>query len=183
MSKRAISALSRVTFVLAASGSAFAADMAVKAPPPPPPPPAPVYSWTGWYVGGDVGYGWGDAHTDIAGSGQPLSTYPAFCSSQRRAVPLQIRSRNSYRGSSAAVSLVIIIKSARDGCWASRPTSKPQPSGRATPLALRSLGRIATTKHHLLLVAVLYRRAELRRHRCSPILTGSGRFAGALGTC
>jgi hypothetical protein len=32
---------------------AFAADMAVKAPPP---APAPVYSWTGWYVGGNLGY-------------------------------------------------------------------------------------------------------------------------------
>jgi outer membrane immunogenic protein len=32
---------------------ALAADMAVKAPPP---APAPVYSWTGWYIGGNVGY-------------------------------------------------------------------------------------------------------------------------------
>ena len=36
---------------------AFAADMAVKAPPPRP-APAPVYSWTGWYVGAHIGYGW-----------------------------------------------------------------------------------------------------------------------------
>lgn len=35
---------------------ALAADMAVKAPPPP--PPAPVYSWTGFYVGGTVGVDW-----------------------------------------------------------------------------------------------------------------------------
>ena len=34
---------------------AFAADIAVKAPPP---PPAPVYSWTGWYFGGNAGAGW-----------------------------------------------------------------------------------------------------------------------------
>jgi outer membrane immunogenic protein len=47
--------------------SAFAADMAVKAPPSP--PPAPVYSWTGWYVGGNVGYSWGDAQPNIAGNG------------------------------------------------------------------------------------------------------------------
>ena len=33
----------------------LAADMAVKAPPAPP----AAYSWTGWYVGGNVGYGWG----------------------------------------------------------------------------------------------------------------------------
>jgi outer membrane immunogenic protein len=42
---------------------AFAADMAVKAPPP---PPAPVYSWTGFYVGGNVGYGFGRARNDFA---------------------------------------------------------------------------------------------------------------------
>jgi outer membrane immunogenic protein len=33
----------------------LAADMAVKAPP----PPAPVYSWTGGYIGANGGYGWG----------------------------------------------------------------------------------------------------------------------------
>ena len=35
----------------------------------PPPPPAPINTWTGWYVGGNVGYSWGDAHTDLAGNG------------------------------------------------------------------------------------------------------------------
>jgi outer membrane immunogenic protein len=35
----------------------WAADMAVKAPPP---VAAPAYSWTGIYVGGNVGYGWRD---------------------------------------------------------------------------------------------------------------------------
>jgi outer membrane immunogenic protein len=39
--------------VLAFSGSAYAADMVVKAPPPPPAPPA--YSWTGCFLGGNVG--------------------------------------------------------------------------------------------------------------------------------
>jgi outer membrane immunogenic protein len=50
---------------------AFAADMAVKAPPP---PPAPVYSWTGWYVGGNVGYSWGNANTDIASNATIISS-------------------------------------------------------------------------------------------------------------
>lgn len=36
---------------------AIAADMAVKAPPS---PLAPVNSWTGWYIGGNAGYGWKD---------------------------------------------------------------------------------------------------------------------------
>jgi outer membrane immunogenic protein len=39
---------------------ALAADIAVKAPPP---PPAPVYSWTGWYVG--LNAGWVDANGDV----------------------------------------------------------------------------------------------------------------------
>jgi outer membrane immunogenic protein len=40
--------------VVAFSGApALAADMAVKAP-----PPAPVYSWTGCYIGGNTGYAW-----------------------------------------------------------------------------------------------------------------------------
>jgi outer membrane immunogenic protein len=46
---------------------AMAADLPLKAPPP------PVYSWTGLYVGGNVGYGWGNARTDIAGSGTAFS--------------------------------------------------------------------------------------------------------------
>jgi outer membrane immunogenic protein len=46
------------------STSAFAADMPLKAPP----PPAPIVSWTGFYVGGNVGYGWGDPRTNVAGS-------------------------------------------------------------------------------------------------------------------
>ena len=41
---------------------AFAADMAVKAPPP---APAPVYGWTGFYIGGNVGYGFGRASNNL----------------------------------------------------------------------------------------------------------------------
>src|SRR5262249_20839253 len=63
-----------ITSIALIGTPAFAADMAVKAPPP---PPAPVYSWTGWYVGGNVGYSWGDAQTDISGSGTSVSL-PGF---------------------------------------------------------------------------------------------------------
>jgi outer membrane immunogenic protein len=45
-------------FALGAGGSALAADMAVKAPNPV--APAPAYSWTGFYIGGNGGYGWND---------------------------------------------------------------------------------------------------------------------------
>jgi outer membrane immunogenic protein len=43
---------------IAMTGSAFAADMAPRYTKAPPPPPAPVYSWTGCYIGGNVGGGW-----------------------------------------------------------------------------------------------------------------------------
>jgi outer membrane immunogenic protein len=33
---------------------------------------APVYTWTGFYVGGNVGYSWGDARTDLAGNGSGM---------------------------------------------------------------------------------------------------------------
>jgi outer membrane immunogenic protein len=42
-----------------AFGALAAITPALAAPPTPPPPPAPVYNWTGWYVGGNIGYSWG----------------------------------------------------------------------------------------------------------------------------
>jgi outer membrane immunogenic protein len=61
--------MKRLANIIAVAGlvatPAFAADLPVKAPPPPPPPP----TWTGWYVGGNVGYSWGNAHTETLGLG------------------------------------------------------------------------------------------------------------------
>lgn len=47
---------------LAFSGPAFAADMAVKAPPP---APVPVYNWTGFYAGLNIGGGWGRTNDPV----------------------------------------------------------------------------------------------------------------------
>ncbi len=42
---------------MALAGTAFAADLPLRAPPPV--YVAPVFSWTGFYVGGQLGYAWG----------------------------------------------------------------------------------------------------------------------------
>jgi outer membrane immunogenic protein len=52
---------------------AFAADMAVKAPPP---VPAPVYNWTGLYIGGNFGGGWSaDPNVNFASAAGDLATF------------------------------------------------------------------------------------------------------------
>jgi outer membrane immunogenic protein len=47
-------------FATLAGGPAIAADMALKAA-----PPAPVYNWTGFYIGGNVGYSWGTSDSTV----------------------------------------------------------------------------------------------------------------------
>lgn len=54
MKKFLLSTVGLIALAMAAPASA--ADMAVKAPPPP--PPAPIFSWTGFYVGGNIGGAW-----------------------------------------------------------------------------------------------------------------------------
>src|SRR5271169_3644865 len=46
---------------IALTGSAFAADLA------PPPPPLPIFTWTGVYVGGQIGYAWGSGNLSYTG--------------------------------------------------------------------------------------------------------------------
>ncbi len=50
--------------VVALAGAAFAAE-----PPPAPPPvyvpPVPIFTWTGVYIGGQIGYAWGTSNTNI----------------------------------------------------------------------------------------------------------------------
>ncbi|HXW25538.1 MAG TPA: outer membrane beta-barrel protein [Xanthobacteraceae bacterium] len=63
--------------IAAPLGAAGAADMPVKAPPL---PPAPAFSWTGCYIGGDVGAGWvRDSDNEIinsTGTASPFSPAP-----------------------------------------------------------------------------------------------------------
>ena len=53
---------------LALTGSAaFAADLPSRAPPPVYLPPVPIFTWTGIYVGGQVGYAWASGGFNITG--------------------------------------------------------------------------------------------------------------------
>jgi outer membrane immunogenic protein len=63
-----------LTLCLGLSGVAFAAK---KHPTPAPPPPPPVWSWTGAYVGGNVGYSWGSSAANavfVDSAGNPLGS-------------------------------------------------------------------------------------------------------------
>jgi outer membrane immunogenic protein len=60
-----------VSVIAISATSAYAADMAVKAAPAPLPPP--MYDWSGFYVGGNGGYGWGSEDWTNIGNGFMLN--------------------------------------------------------------------------------------------------------------
>ena len=62
---------------IALAGSAFAADLPSRAPPPVYVPPVPIFTWTGIYVGGQIGYAWGTSNTNL---GDNFGDYVSFSS-------------------------------------------------------------------------------------------------------
>jgi len=58
---------------LSALGSANAADLPMHAPAYAPPPPAPVYNWTGCYVGGGGGYAFWQQDSFVTAGGVPVT--------------------------------------------------------------------------------------------------------------
>jgi outer membrane immunogenic protein len=80
MRNTAIAIVAGTALSLAASGLSLAADMPVKAPPA---PMAPSWTWTGFYIGGNVGGGWSadptatftpnDPFSAAIGAGGPIS--------------------------------------------------------------------------------------------------------------
>jgi opacity protein-like surface antigen len=66
------------------SGTAFAADLPLKALPPLP----PAFSWTGFYVGAHAGYGWSDADVTLASVATPPSQFTGiFADASANATP------------------------------------------------------------------------------------------------
>jgi outer membrane immunogenic protein len=63
MRSNKLALLTAASLLIFATGSALAADL------PPPyrmPPAAPVFSWTGYYWGANIGYGWGTSKYDAS---------------------------------------------------------------------------------------------------------------------
>jgi outer membrane immunogenic protein len=69
--------LAGVALISIASGSAMAADLAARPVYTKAPVMAPVYNWTGFYIGGNGGYSWGRSATNYTVTG-----LPAFSTSQ-----------------------------------------------------------------------------------------------------
>jgi len=82
--KKLATVLAAITLIAA---PAFAADMAVKAPPPP--PPAPVCIWCGFYVGLSAGYGWSRDNVEPVGTvtGAPTGFDAILAATQVAAIP------------------------------------------------------------------------------------------------
>lgn len=51
--------------VIALASQAFAADLPSRAPPPVYVPPVPIFTWTGVYLGGQIGYAWGTQRANV----------------------------------------------------------------------------------------------------------------------
>jgi|GEM_PF-572506 outer membrane immunogenic protein len=61
-----------------------------------PPIPEPPFRWSGFYVGGNIGYGWGNARSDIAENGT-ITTFPNFPGSTFVNPPYTFADSNAQR--------------------------------------------------------------------------------------
>jgi outer membrane immunogenic protein len=87
-------------WLLVTAGLAQAADMPLKAPPLPPPPP--VFGWTGYYVGADIGGAWGRSNTSSPLANNPgcfVTILPCYLAS----IVTDINNQLAQRQSSSSV--------------------------------------------------------------------------------
>ena len=83
MRRCSLTLLAAAVVALTASQAASAADLARRAPPPAPayvPPPPPPFSWTGFYIGGNLGVAWTDGNVccDDFGNSPSISQNAVF---------------------------------------------------------------------------------------------------------
>ncbi|MBR0776050.1 porin family protein [Bradyrhizobium diazoefficiens] len=81
--------IAAAAILLASTSLSFAADLAVKAPYA---APAPVWSWTGFYLGGHVGAGWGTTEANLA------SISAGGLGAVALGIPLSQNSRSGFLG-------------------------------------------------------------------------------------
>lgn len=73
MSNRTLSIFSELALIMASSGFAFAADMAVNAPPPAPPPA--VWDWSGFYIGVGGNFNWSHFDQSLQGVSGTINVF------------------------------------------------------------------------------------------------------------
>ena len=78
------------------SSPVFAADLPMKAAP----MPAPVWSWTGFYIGGFAGAGWGETESTVTGFSAAIPGVPGIAG--MTSVPFNQNSRSGFLGGGAA---------------------------------------------------------------------------------
>jgi outer membrane immunogenic protein len=59
--------MASVGAIALAGSTAFAADLPSRAPPPVYLPPVPIFTWTGIYIGGQIGYAWASGNNNFTG--------------------------------------------------------------------------------------------------------------------
>jgi outer membrane immunogenic protein len=127
---------------------AFAADMAVKAPPP---APEPVYSWTGFYAGVNAGWSWGNDNTTVNFPGPTINSIllsspntgsggescPLGCT--LRQLPIGYQETTHPNGAIGGGQIGYNWQTTSNWIFGSKPISKPREKTRAgTPIRANS---------------------------------------------
>jgi outer membrane immunogenic protein len=94
MLKKTFGLLASAAMILGVSQMASAADLPVKAVA----APAPIWTWTGFYIGGHVGAGWGTTESTLTG----ISVVPPVIPPIAFSLPFSQNSRSGFLGGAQA---------------------------------------------------------------------------------